>query len=52
MVTVRIAGVVITKLLHKFGIKNIVIVDSKGIVEARKDLNHKYSLIENQAEQI
>lgn len=45
------AGVAITKLLHLYGIKNILLVDSKGLVcEKRTDLNSiKKSLIEKQA---
>jgi len=34
------AGVAITKLLYKFGVKEIIVCDSKGIIsKARKDLN-------------
>ena len=45
------AGVAITKLLHLYGVKNIFLVDSKGLVcTKRKGLNTtKKKLINNQA---
>ncbi|MFO0703115.1 MAG: NADP-dependent malic enzyme [Patescibacteria group bacterium] len=34
------AGISVTKMLYKYGVKNIVVVDSRGIISAdRKDLN-------------
>lgn len=46
------AGVAITKLLYLYGIKNIVLVDSQGIVcKKRKDLNLvKKALIKKEAQ--
>ncbi|MGB0925498.1 MAG: NAD(P)-dependent malic enzyme, partial [Minisyncoccia bacterium] len=46
------AGVAITKLLHLYGIKNILLVDSKGLVCAdRNNLNQtKINLIKNEAQ--
>jgi len=46
------AGVAITKLLSLYGIKNIFVVDSKGLIcDQRKDLNSvKKALISKQAQ--
>ena len=38
------AGTAITKLLHKAGIKDIVVLDSKGVIDAKRNEVHKKEL--------